>query len=359
MHPNTTNVMDSSSNTKFAPVFKDEKGEYLFVRNLGQGVQATAQLVLHLESGECHVRKVFKNPGTLQQIIALGAHVSEARILTLLQAAAQATNSNDTHIVTVFGSSYAEVPSTGSAQLVVPVLCIGFCNGGDLSGLQDAPESIVFRMVLHVAQALKFMYANSVMHNDLHSGNVLVNLTGDEGIDFYVGDFGHATSRSETEAAEKWFGFDAFFLIDLIHEVREERVSREMQDILRELSDLADNVDGGVGFPNLDRLLALAEHAAEDDPVTAEDLECFRKPAPLRIAHYDDVDTCLQNLDEGFDPEVGTIEGPFQIATVSVDSTGGVQSIVSIDEEIRYFAPSLLRTSQRHQKEEALRDASE
>lgn len=45
---------------QYAHLFTSGGDEYLFVKNLGTGFQSSAQLVLHLQSGELCVRKVAK-----------------------------------------------------------------------------------------------------------------------------------------------------------------------------------------------------------------------------------------------------------------------------------------------------------
>lgn len=89
--------------TRYGPVFQDGDDIYIFIQVLGEGIQAQAQLVLHVQSGEYRVRKISKHMQTTEQIQD-SPEKNERDILEFLNA--QAVNSTESpRIVTLHGSS--------------------------------------------------------------------------------------------------------------------------------------------------------------------------------------------------------------------------------------------------------------
>lgn len=316
--------MASSANTRFVPVFMDSGAQYLFVRNLGGGEQATAQLVQNAASGERLVRKVNKVGGTLTQLQA-GPHMIEAQTLHLLQAEAVNSNTNP-KIVEFRGSSTLETQRFSSAgKLYIPVTYLGFCNGGDWSKLADAPLSIVLRMVMQITEALSFMYERGVCHNDLHSENIFVKVAGNQGPDFVLGDFGRAGPKALPEA-------DLTDLLDLIVECQLVRNSLDLELIIDELNVLiaaAKEPGADDTFPDLEEVRFLLEQFSGDSPVTNADRSSVRRSNFPKVKTY--------TSSAAFRASGIKIQGPYQMATVRVRSNGAIDRLIEVGEEVYHF----------------------
>lgn len=315
--------MNSSLKTRYVPVFKEMHDEYIFIRELGEGAQASAQLVLHLQSGEYRVRKAFNamKPGK--------AATHEADILQILQVKASEVRSSP-NVVTFHGSSPG-------------VVYLGFCNGGDLSELsENTPASVIYRLVAQVTRTLVFMHQNGVAHNDLHSGNVFVHYPEDVSLpEFYIGDFGHSTFQDEPVSpptSDPWFAME---MLDILQ--RGSQVSfgdsyvQELKALGAALSEEANSYndhapcESSAGFVNgnvasLRRMLNLAEQASAKNPMSIEDLQYLPRPDSPSITYFDSVEACMRSDIQ--------LQGPFQMAEVRVDSNGVIQALARVDDEI-------------------------
>lgn len=317
------------------PVFKDRNDEYIFVSNLGEGVQGVAQLVLHIQTGEYRVRKAFNFEDPTSDAN------NEAHVLHILQAKASEIKPRP-NIVTFHGSSPG-------------VVYLGFCNGGDLSELpDDAPASVVFRVVAQVLRSQVFMNESGVAHNDLHGGNIFAHYP--EGACFpelYVGDFGQATAQRGPVSKPN---SDLFFASERLEEIKEQSkqpfVNSDLQTLIDEAAALNEEADeqarrdehmramqatASASHPEeaasaytigarLSRLLDLAEKASAKNPMHIRDLQYFRRPDTPSITYFDSVEACMESDIE--------LQGPFQMAEVQVDANGVFRHLVRIDEKI-------------------------
>lgn len=75
--------MDSQYSIRYVHLIKNGNDEYVFVRNIGTGVQSSAQLVLDRQTGEYLVRKVGNRRRS-----SMGRPDPEWAILTEVQARA-------------------------------------------------------------------------------------------------------------------------------------------------------------------------------------------------------------------------------------------------------------------------------
>lgn len=292
----------------------------MFVGTLAEGAQASAQLVLHVQTGEFRVRKVFINNFLSDPTTTADKH--EAKTLQLLQAKASEIGASP-NIVTIHDSSPG-------------VLYLGFCNGGDLSRLpRDAPASVIYRVVAQATRSIAFMHQHGVSHNDLHAGNVFVHFP--EEADFpelFVGDFGISASQSEPVVEPT---SDVYFPLEMLEQLQE---SSEELDVSSDLQQLIDEANSLLPPMSVDeaasvcitggrwtRLLHLAEEASAKNPMCIEDLQFLPRRNSPNITYYDSVEAFLK-----MDIE---LEGPFQMAEVRVDSNNVFQELLHIDDEMR------------------------
>ncbi|CAN8105555.1 unnamed protein product [Discula destructiva] len=299
---------------RFVPVFLIGDDEYIFIQILGEGIQGQAQLVLHVQSGEYRVRKVFKHKHTFVEIDD-SAEKNEGRILEFLQTEASKSQMSP-NIVTIHGSSNVVLATENTQdRMYMAVIYLFYCNGGELRRFiqADVPASILLRAVAQVAHALRFMYNNRVLHRDLHSGNIFAHFTSGSIIpDFYVGDFGAATSPRP--ARPTYFASDINRLLSTAQPLRLKTTTTGVVD---ELLRLVRNCEDSSGFPDLSRLLLIVDRAIAEEPVTEADLARIPGPCLPGITYYDSIGTCVS---------LGIL-GPHDIARVSLDSAGGFQSI--------------------------------
>jgi serine/threonine protein kinase len=73
------------------------------------------------------------------------------------------------------------------------VLPMTFAPGGDLRSLRGQPYTRVVPLLIEVARALEHAHARGVIHRDLKSGNVLLDLTGRA----LLADFGAAAQSGD------------------------------------------------------------------------------------------------------------------------------------------------------------------
>jgi hypothetical protein len=172
---------------------------YLFVENLGEGVQCIAQRVWHVETGSLAARKVRTEPLSKAKLenepwsdVLIPQHLDTFHPPAV------------TEVHYLSPTSAHEVPiSPEGATESVRVSYWRPCNGGPLADCfaayhdddRPVPPVLVARCVRQVLETLRFMYAVAdppVVHTDLHSGNVLVDWPEEGGKlpDFYVMDFG-------------------------------------------------------------------------------------------------------------------------------------------------------------------------
>ena len=178
------------SNIKYAQYF-DEGAGYLFVADLGEGFQGDTMLVRCIADDKIYVRK-----RTFPQQQEAG-DPSEVRFY------------RPWPLIPIL-IDWKEYEGTGTRWHTT---IWEFCNGGDLGGFIDKydqhpatclkgledwiPEGIIWRFCDQMLRTLAFMQHNlpPVVHRDLNMGNFFLNWpVGAELPDFFLGDFGRATS---------------------------------------------------------------------------------------------------------------------------------------------------------------------
>ncbi|KAG6365666.1 hypothetical protein INS49_007277 [Diaporthe citri] len=191
-----------SLETKYGHLFVDGEDQYLFVRVLGIGMEASAQLVVHVQTGELVVRKVDKRLLDTRE----KEKQDPERILFLVQSQARlrGVQPNTAHLL-----SADDVPAPqrrgGKKLLHHRVKYFKFYNGGNLGDLRDAcqirslapPPSMIRKMIQQVVHALNFMYTMKpyIIHGDAHIDNIFLHWGQNvsEGPEFFLGDFGWST----------------------------------------------------------------------------------------------------------------------------------------------------------------------
>lgn len=220
----------------YAYLFTTESDtSYLFNRPLFSGSQSHVQLVTNTLTHELTVQKVSKLRPVLQTADNLTKvpEDNEIRIINLLNALTQHpvhplpeltprwTTLISHENVAVAKQGPNSVPRTECVRISYWKLC----NGGDLATLASDwagglipgiapghlfPVSVVALCIAQVCETLHFMYHagnETIYHGDLHAVNVFLHFTSDNtpthnhGLpDFYLGDFGWATTASEDQA---------------------------------------------------------------------------------------------------------------------------------------------------------------
>ncbi|KAK4142315.1 uncharacterized protein C8A04DRAFT_13381 [Dichotomopilus funicola] len=221
----------------YAYLFTTESGtSYLFNRPLFSGSQSHVQLVTNTLTHELTVQKVSKLRPVLQTADNLTKvpEDNEIRIVHLLNDLAQHPVNPLPKLTprwtTLISHENAAVTKQGPSSLPlrtehVRVSYWKLCNGGDLATLASDwagglipgiapghlfPVCVVALCIAQVCETLHFMYhagAETIYHGDLHATNIFLHFTSNNtsthnhGLpDFYLGDFGWATTASEDQA---------------------------------------------------------------------------------------------------------------------------------------------------------------
>lgn len=168
--------------TKYGHVFVDGEDQYLLVRVLGIGMEASAQLVMHVQTGELVVRKVDK------RLLDEREREKEdpERILFLVQSQARLRGVQPNTARLLSAQDVPAAPRRGAGKLLYHrVKFSKFYNGGNLGDLRDAcqtrslapPPSMICKFVQQIAHALNFMYAMKpyIIHGDAHIDNIFLH----------------------------------------------------------------------------------------------------------------------------------------------------------------------------------------
>ncbi|KAK3392902.1 hypothetical protein B0H63DRAFT_530445 [Podospora didyma] len=200
---------------------EDEREEYTFVRNLGQGVQSLGQLVEQRSTGEYVVRKVEllrrdrpdrSNPN---QPLRLELP-DEIRVLNRIRDEWQVDpNAAPPRISECFCHEFID-----TLGKISNVSYWKFCNGGELgrkvfddfyskSLLNDGeylvPVLLIARLTHQILATFQFLYKAGpcpLIHGDAHPGNIWLHWGKDATLpDFYMGDFGQSLFIDEPVTA--------------------------------------------------------------------------------------------------------------------------------------------------------------
>lgn len=336
-------------NTGYAHVFVDGEDHYLFVRVLGTGRDASAQLVVHVQTGELFVRKVEKRLLDDEE----KEKEDNERILFLVQSQARilGVQVNTAHLF-----SAEDVPAShrrgGQRLLYHRVKYFKFYNGGTLGGLCDScctrsiacPPSVICKMIQQVVHALSFLYAMEpyVVHGDAHVYNIFLHWDQDvsQEPEFFLGDFGWATC-GRTRAGNK-HGLIADIAQVWMHtkELLDFGSDSSCQSALRqyleaviepELRRLAYGPPSLL--PDLAPLLKLLSAAPAATPPDMRPFmlppESHSPPSPLLYETWEEAKNAQ-----------GTILGPWHIGQVSLDPSSGKLNVVRMSPSTYHQDPN-------------------
>lgn len=190
---------------KYCHVFMDEEDQFLFVRNLGTGHEASAQLVVHAQTGETIVRKVNKR---LLDEWHLEKQDPE-RVLFLIQSQAYLHGVQPNLTKLLMAEDVPAPQRRGGRKLLYHrVKYFKFYNGGNLGDLRKAcrtrsvmvPPSLICKMIQQVVHSLSIMYAMDpyIIHGDAHDENIFLHwnqchASEEPELEFFLGDFGRST----------------------------------------------------------------------------------------------------------------------------------------------------------------------
>lgn len=338
-----------SVETRYGHVFVDGEDHYLFVRVLGIGMEASAQLLVHVQTGDLVVRKAEKRLldewGTEKQ--------DPERILFLVQSQARlrGIQPNTAHLL-----SADDVPAPqrrgGQKLFYHRVKYFRFYNGGNLGDLRDAcqtrslapPPSMICKMVQQVVHALNFMYAMQpyVLHGDAHIDNIFLHWKQDvsEGPEFFLGDFGWSTCGTTRAGNRYGLSSDIFQVWMHTRELLDIGTKANSQSALRhyleaviepELRRLAHGPASLL--PNLSPLLELLSAAPAGHP--PPDM----RPFMLTRESHSPPFPLLHDTWEEAQKACG-IHGPWHVAQISVDPSLGKLNIVRLSPST-YHRPNL------------------
>lgn len=328
----------ASLETKFGHVFTNGEDQYLFIKIVGSGADASAQLALHVQTGELIVRKVGRRLLNLEQV----QQEDPERILFSLQAQAQqrGVQPNVSYL-----QSANELPTPqrqeGKESLYHRVKYFNFYNGGTLEMFWrecetrdlSPPPSLILTMVQDISQALDFMYSMKptfVIHGDLHWGNVLLHWNENNSpARFFLGDFGRSTcGRARAGNA---FGLVGdirrvwVHVCDLLNAGPSYSSQTELKQYLEEIvePELSRLARGPASeLPDFTRLLELLSAAPAANPLKMRPFmfthESQSTPSPLLYDTWDEARNARG------------IHGPWHVGEVSVDRSTGKLSIISV-----------------------------
>lgn len=330
---------------KFGHVFMDGEDQYLFIKILGTGSDATAQLVLHVQTGELVVRKVAKR--------LLDEEETEVedpeRILFLLQTQAH-QHGMQLKVSHLYSADDEPAPQRrgGRSLRYHRVKYFKFYNGGTLEDFHRAcktrdmapPPSLILTMIEDVVQALNFMYSMKpcfVIHGDMHWGNILLHWEDDtsRGPHFFLGDFGWATCGRIRVGNRFGLVVDIRRVYMQTHELLRIGSDSDFQSglrqyleavILPELEKLAHGPDSQL--PELTRLLELLSSAPTSAPAVPLDMrpfmltrESLSTPSPLLYETWEEA------------RKARGIHGPWHVGQVNLDQSTGKLAVVSMSSD--------------------------
>lgn len=255
-----------------------------------------------------------------------------------VQEEAEAQGYNVSHnIVTLYSNSRLALPTNAETSPedteFMPVIYLSYCNGGDLNRFgkysrdSPTPASIVLRYVAQISHALSFMYDHGVVHADLEDRNIFIDFSIETNEPrFFLGDFGmaHGVDPEHTD----YYNGDLRYLLTKLTILQSQNVvdNAIVEPLVRELTRMVENRTGMTGLPDLSVFVTLVNQAVVDFPVTQDDL--LRIPGPLETTptFYGSVQAC----------SVADVVGTYRIGTVALDSTGALESLENISEEVYY-----------------------
>lgn len=323
--------------TKYGHVFVDGEDKYVLIRVLATGSEASAQLVVHAQTGDLFVRKV----GKMLLDESQKKKEDPERILFLVQSQARlrGVQLNTAHL---YSAGDVPAPQRGGRELLYHrVKYFKFYNGGNLGDFRDAcqtrdiapPPSLICKMIQQVAHALNFMYSMSpyVFHGDLHMDNIFLHWDQNisEGPEFILGDFGWSTCGRIRAGNRFGLGLDISHVWMNTQALLEIGASSSSQGVLRQY--LEDEIEpelrrlayGPVSrLPDLAHLLKLLSTAPATTPPDMRPFmltpEPHSPPSPLLYDTREEVKNAKR------------IHGPWHIARVSIVPSSRKLNVVSM-----------------------------
>lgn len=320
----------------------DGGDQYLFVKILGTGSEASAQLVVHLQTGELVVRKVAKR--------LLDEEETEVedpeRILFSLQTQAH-KHGIQLKVSHLYSADDEPAPQRrgGRSLQYHRVKYFKFYNGGTLEDFHRAcktrsiapPPSLIRTMIEDVVQALNFMYSMKplfVIHGDLHWGNIFLhweeNASG--GPHFFLGDFGWSTCGRiragnrfglVVDIRRVWMQTHELLRIGSDSDFQTELRQYLESVILPELYILAHGVESRL--PDLTRLLGLLSSAPTAAPFNMRPFmltrESHNTPSPLLYETWEEA------------RKARGIHGPWHVGQVNINPSTGKLAVVSMSSD--------------------------
>lgn len=323
---------------KYAHVFVDGEDQYLFVRVLAIGMEASAQLVIHVQTGELVVRKVDKRLLTERET----EKQDPERILFLVQSQARLRGfkPNTAHLL-----SADDVPAPqrkgGRGLLYHRVKYFKFYNGGSLGDLRDAcqtrslapPPSLICKMIQQVVQALNFLYGMKpyVIHGDAHIDNIFLHWDNkvSEGPEFFLGDFGWSTCDTIRAGNKYGLPVDIYQIWMHTRELLDIGTKSSSQSALRQYLDTVIEPElrrlayGPASLlPNLAPLLGLLAAAPAAPTLEMRPFMLTRDshslPSPLLYDTWEEAQNARG------------IHGPWHVAQVSIDPSSAKLNITRL-----------------------------
>ncbi|POS76279.1 hypothetical protein DHEL01_v205333 [Diaporthe helianthi] len=354
-----------SDGMKYGHILTDGADQYLFIKVLGSGADASAQLVRHVQTGELVVRKVERRLLNEEQ---KQEEQDPERILFLLQSRAReaGVQPNISYL-----QSADELPTPqrrgGQQPLYHRIKYFNFYNGGTLEDLWRAcetsdvatPPLLILTMVQDLSQALNFMYSikpSFVFHGDLHWGNVFLHWDEDTstGPRFFLGDFGRSTCGGARAGEHS----------GLVADIR--RIWRDVCDLLNtgtsfgSESELKQYLEGTVEpelsrlahgpasqLPDLTRLLELLSSAPAASPPDMRPFINRESQSNLSPLLHDTWDEARK---------MRGIHGPWHVGEVSINPSTGKLSIINISPAAYHRPHSISRGYYETDSEDACAD---
>lgn len=326
-------------------MFVDGEDQYLYVRTLGIGMEASAQLVIHVQTGDLVMRKVNKH---LIEELETESDDPE-RVLFLIQSQAR-LHGVQPNIALLYSADDVPSPhvSDNSKLLYHRVKYFRYYNGGNLGDFSSAcltrgtapPPSLICKMIRDLVEALRFMYSMQpyyVVHGDLHADNVFLNFNMPDGPSFFLGDFGWSTCGRLRAGNNFGAVVDIRQVWQHTQELMEIQSDYDSQHTLREyleasiepeLRRLAHGPPSSL--PKLERLLELLSAAP---PTTPPDMRPFLP--------CEDQSTPLPRLYDAWEEAENAryIDGPWHVAQVSIDQSTGKLTVIRTS-ELSYHRPA-------------------
>jgi hypothetical protein len=197
--PAEGNSADSEAETGYMYMFEADRRKFVFIRNIGTGVESVAQLVKDIGKGTNLVRKVacrrlhhLDRSTTGEEELPPFREPNEIRILKRIQLTFRAKMGIPRYIVDCYGHEYIKSKHASAVghYMYHSVSYWKLCNGqsvkirwqGPEANSPTIPTSILAKTIQQILSTFQWLYTagdQPLYHGDVHTGNIWLHWPGE------------------------------------------------------------------------------------------------------------------------------------------------------------------------------------